>query len=93
MNEHLRSSGDRKLLCSPVNGRLGLMPNTTQLADRICVFLGGQVPYVIRPYGNEEHTLIGLCYLHGVMDGEAMAMDDLRGEDHKTSLKGWRRSR
>jgi hypothetical protein len=71
---------DRKLLCSTVEGRLGSMPDTARPGDRICIFFGGRVPYVIRPCGNEEYTLVGPCYLHGVMDGEAMVKNDLRGE-------------
>ena len=76
----LENSAKGKLLCSTVNGRLGSVRVTTQPGDRICIFLGSRVPHVIRPYGNEEYTLVGPCYLHGVMDGEAMAMNDFREE-------------
>jgi len=42
----------------------------------IRVFFGAGVPYVIRPSGKDRYIFIGECYLHGVMDGEAMDMED-----------------
>jgi hypothetical protein len=47
--------------------------------DEIWVLLGGDVPFVLRPVpGSSEYTLVGDCYLHGIMDGEAVA--DLEGK-------------
>ena len=53
---------------------LGYMP---QLNDEIWILFGGNVPFILRPYpeGSENsgaYTLVGDCYVHGVMDGEAM---------------------
>ena len=59
-----------KLLCLTANKRLASVPKTVQAGDKICIFLGGHVPYVIRPHGSDDYTLIGPCYLHGAMDGE-----------------------
>lgn len=70
INQCLSAYAAHKLLCLTANKRLGSMPKTTQPGDKICIFLGGHVPYVIRPCGNDEYTLVGPCYLHGVMDGE-----------------------
>ena len=65
-------------------GYIGLGPPATSPGDKIVVLFGGDVPYLIREYPDsitnkssmEEHSplhmLVGDCYLHGIMDGEAM---------------------
>ena len=60
---------------------MGLVPAAAEVGDRICIFRGGQVPFVIResvelqrdkyPQGR-FYRCIGECYVHGIMDGEAM---------------------
>jgi hypothetical protein len=55
------------------------VPDDTEKGDLICVFDGGEVPYLLRPAGNDSYILIGECYLHGIMDGEAMADPQLYG--------------
>jgi hypothetical protein len=52
-------------------GYIGLVPDATQEGDKICVFFGGDTPFVIRPSG-DQYLLIGACYVHGIMKGEAM---------------------
>jgi hypothetical protein len=50
---------------------LGLVPADTQIGDLICIFEGGQVPFVLRKSSSEDnnYSLIGECYLQGWMDG------------------------
>ncbi|KAI1819635.1 heterokaryon incompatibility protein-domain-containing protein [Xylaria intraflava] len=55
------------------HGRFGHLPPNTQPGDRICVLVGGEVPFVIRPTGRETYALIGESYVDGIMDGEALA--------------------
>jgi hypothetical protein len=62
------------------NARLGSMPKSTRVGDKICVFYGGNLPYVIRPFGEGKYTLVGDCYVHGFMYGEAMDMEDIETE-------------
>lgn len=50
---------------------MGLAPGEARAGDLICVLLGGQVLYVLRPKGEGFH-FIGECYMHGMMSGEAM---------------------
>ncbi|KAK8040034.1 hypothetical protein PG993_008445 [Apiospora rasikravindrae] len=52
-------------------GYLGTGPNAVQRGDIVCVFMGGAVPFILRPRqkGN-GYTLIGDAYVHGIMDGE-----------------------
>ncbi|KAH7127868.1 heterokaryon incompatibility protein-domain-containing protein [Dactylonectria estremocensis] len=58
--------------CVTENGRFARVPMNSQPGDCICVLAGGEVPFVIRPTGRGTYTLIGECYVHGIMDGEAL---------------------
>ena len=54
-------------------GYLGLAAATARPGDKICILLGCNFPLVLRPFEGTEHwELIGSCYVHGIMDGEAM---------------------
>jgi hypothetical protein len=54
-------------------GYMGLAPSDARPGDFICILLGGQVLYVLRQRGEGFH-FIGECYVHGLMDGEAMRL-------------------
>ncbi|GAP87007.1 putative heterokaryon incompatibility protein [Rosellinia necatrix] len=53
-------------------GYLAMVPSQSAIGDRISVFQGGKMPFVIRaaPYKN-GYQLIGPSYVHGIMYGEA----------------------
>ena len=55
------------------NGYMGFCPSYAKVGDRICILFGGRRPYIIR---QEPDVLrfIGQCYVHGLMDGEAMGI-------------------
>lgn len=58
---------------------IGLLPRGTKLGDQICVFLGAHVPFIIRHHEKgDSYQLIGECYVHGIMEGEVMLMEDLK---------------
>ncbi|KAF1967161.1 HET-domain-containing protein [Bimuria novae-zelandiae CBS 107.79] len=57
--------------CSTKSGRIGWVPRDTKENDLICVLYGGQVPYVLRPCEG-GYKLVGECYIHGLMEGEAI---------------------
>ena len=57
--------------CSTKEGSIGLVPGAAQKGDLIAIFMGADVPFVIRPGGAGTHVLIGECYVHGIMNGEA----------------------
>ena len=56
---------------------MGLGPRLIEPGDLICVLLGSQVPFVLRRLVDECYVLVGKCYCHGVMDGEAVKGLDL----------------
>ena len=66
------------------NGRIGWVPITARAGDQLYVFKGMRVPVVLRPIGDLGWwQLIGACYIHGLMDGEAEDMAQGRWEHVK----------
>ncbi|PVH72587.1 HET-domain-containing protein [Cadophora sp. DSE1049] len=65
------------------NGFVGLVPMSSQIGDLICVFNGGAMPFIIRPSAEIEgmFRLIGGCYIHGLMRGEALRSPKWKVED------------
>ena len=61
-----------KRFCVTQEGFVGLVPWRAEPGDIICVFMGSTVPFAIRRRANGNYTLIGECYIHGLMDGEAL---------------------
>jgi hypothetical protein len=55
-------------------GLIGIAPKCARPGDIICIFLGGNVPYVIRPveYKPETYLLVGEVYIYSIMNGEFM---------------------
>lgn len=66
----IRASHNRRL-CITENGYMALAPAEADEGDLVCVFLGGQTPFVLRP-SLGKYRLVGQCYVHGIMFGEAM---------------------
>lgn len=62
------------------HGWMGLVPQDAEEGDRIAVIDGGKVPYILRPSKEEPGSwcLIGDAYVHGIMDGEAVALSERR---------------
>lgn len=53
-------------------GRIGLAPMGTQYQDTVAILDGMVTPFVLRQVrGTADYELIGPCYLHGIMYGEA----------------------
>jgi hypothetical protein len=46
-------------------GYFGLAPPTAQKGDVICVLLGGEVPYILRPLANGRYWILGEWYVSG----------------------------
>ncbi|PVH74161.1 hypothetical protein DL98DRAFT_594373 [Cadophora sp. DSE1049] len=64
----LRCKG-RKLFVTE-KGYLGLGPMDVNPGDKVGIFAGLQVPFVLKPYSS-MYQLVGEAYVDGVMDGEA----------------------
>jgi hypothetical protein len=48
-----------------------LGPNVIEEIDIVCVLFGGKMPFYLRP-SEDRYMLVGECYVHGFMDGEAV---------------------
>jgi hypothetical protein len=48
--------------------QLGVARLSIQPGDQVVLFLGGRMPFVLRPVG-DKWRLIGVCYVYDIMDG------------------------
>ncbi|KAI3328818.1 hypothetical protein F4824DRAFT_482312 [Ustulina deusta] len=68
--------------CVTASGHIGWVPLESQPGDVVCVFEGSNLPYVLRPRGQDgTYTMAGHCFLHSVMFGEMMASKRLRQDN------------
>lgn len=58
-----------------ISGYMGLFLAQAQKGDAISIIYGAPKPFAIRSNG-QDYQLIGECYVHGIMDGEAMESVD-----------------
>jgi hypothetical protein len=69
--------------CFTASGRVGQVPVDSQIGDRICIFLGAKVPFVVRKVNPGDYVLVGECYIHGLMSGEAFDQASIEVQDIK----------
>ncbi|KAI1402484.1 heterokaryon incompatibility protein-domain-containing protein [Hypoxylon fuscum] len=69
-------------LMTTETGYMGMVPETVKLGDIIAVLHGCNFPVMLRPHRNGYH-LIGECYVHGLMDGEAVLSEESREFEEK----------
>jgi hypothetical protein len=91
-----------KRFCVTAKGFIGLVPPGTREGDELCIVLGSQTPFVVRPASADgghrrdvapeeedgakelrEYSLVGECYVHGMMDGEMMC------RERETDIRIW----
>jgi hypothetical protein len=66
-------------------GYLGLSKEGFQVGDVVCIFLGGEVPFLLResmPPNGGRFQFISECYVQGVMDGEALGNLEVAEGNH-----------
>jgi hypothetical protein len=61
----------RRMFFTTDSGHMGMGSPNMQIGDEICVLFGGTILFILRPVG-EYYKLVGECYVHGLMQGEAM---------------------
>jgi hypothetical protein len=64
-----------RCLSTTVNLHLALVPINASAEDQIVVLSGGKLPFVLRATGS-TFKIIGPCYVHGIMDGEAFPREE-----------------
>lgn len=56
-------------------GHVAMVPAATRIGDRVTILSHGSVPFVLRHVTGNHLSLVGECYVHGIMDGEAITRD------------------
>ena len=56
-------------------GFVGMAPLTAMAGDKVVVFVGAELPFIIKPMQNGTYRLLGEAYCHMIMDGEALTME------------------
>lgn len=73
LNSAVRDIIDSKAVFATDGGLLGFTEEGCRVGDVVCVFLGGEVPFVIRRNSFQPlFQLHGEAYVHGVMDVEGL---------------------
>jgi hypothetical protein len=72
-----KACGGRRFFMTE-RGYIGLGPAELQHGQLVTVLLGGQVPFVLCER-EERVTLVGECYVHGFMNGEAIKDASIEG--------------
>jgi hypothetical protein len=71
-------------------GYIGLLPDDAKEGDKLILLIGGDPLYIIRPSEEseseleDEFKLIGECYVHGLVDGQALEGVDVEHEIFET---------
>jgi hypothetical protein len=58
-------------------GLAGVVPALSQVGDTVVVLKGGCVPFILRE-DNEKWSLVGECYIHGIMRGEGLGLPGIK---------------
>jgi hypothetical protein len=68
-------------------GSMGLGTPTMEAGDIVAVLYGCGLPVVLRAHG-EYHTVLGTCYVDGIMDGEAVRKFHAQGRKEDVFIIG-----
>jgi hypothetical protein len=72
-------------------GYIGKGPQATNIGDLVYIVAGGAQPLILRPSPEAQKPntfkLVGQCYVHGVMDGEAVDPAKYRKPTFKDELR------
>jgi hypothetical protein len=79
----INSMISHRRLFTTTKGHLGLGPKAMQESDIVTVLFGSNVPFVLRPVGDDHYRLVGECYFHSVMEGQAIEEWKKSGEPAK----------
>lgn len=62
----------RRCFTTHNQGYISIGPRSLQRGDGVFVLRGGRVPFILRKIAENEYTIVGECYVHGIMHGEAL---------------------
>ncbi|KAI9786881.1 MAG: hypothetical protein M1839_005112 [Geoglossum umbratile] len=67
--------------CLTRKAYIGQVPPMAQIGDMVCFIVGAPVPFLLRPRGGDEFSLLGQCYLHGFMKEEVLSMPEYQAQE------------
>jgi hypothetical protein len=73
-----------RTLCITQKGYMAMADHASN-GNLICIFKGARYPFVLHPdlISWNSYHLKGCCYIHGLMNGEALAFDDYEEREFK----------
>jgi hypothetical protein len=66
--------------CVTKNGYMGMVPEVAEPGDQLVVVKGTRILFVVSPY-KDGYRLLGDAYIHGLMDGKACDLPNLKFEE------------
>ncbi|KAH6667506.1 hypothetical protein B0J14DRAFT_704579 [Halenospora varia] len=78
------SKTTRKKMFKAETGYMGIAYRSVEIGDKVCVLMGGEMPFILRPFGGNYFGFGGESYVHGIMDGEMLAVARVNREDLKS---------
>lgn len=73
----------KQQICTTSHGYLCLVPARTTKDDFVAILAGLDMPIILRPIG-KYYELLGSCYVHGLMEGQAYFLID----EHNLKSRG-----
>jgi len=70
--ENIVSFSSNRRFYTTSEGYIGLGPAKSQRGNIISVLLGLRLPITLHPCENGNFKVVGTCYCHGIMSGEAL---------------------
>jgi len=64
----------QRLFFATRSGLTGVGPREMLPGDVVALLYGGKMPFLLREDGDGRYKLVSDCYVHGIMDGEAVTM-------------------
>jgi hypothetical protein len=75
----------RKRMFKTETGYMGIAHRSVEIGDKVFVLMGGEMPFVLRPFGGNYFGFGGESYVHGIMDGEMLAIARANREGLKSA--------
>ncbi|KAK3385762.1 heterokaryon incompatibility protein-domain-containing protein [Podospora didyma] len=80
-------AGRSRRFASTGMGLAGFVPMRAQEGDHVAVLYGSNVPCVLRPTGDGKYSLVGECYMHGLMWGAgALGLVGMKGQTREFAI-------
>ncbi|KAJ8116079.1 hypothetical protein OPT61_g2429 [Boeremia exigua] len=80
------SLASSRLFAATETGMIGFVPMRAKKGDLVCILHGASVPFILRQTTGGKFQLVGECYMHGIMYGEALQRADYQDKEIEFAL-------